>query len=165
MAPPDVERLVLLGTEAGVVVEPAEEQRHGRIVLEGLHPAVQRLLQVLGRHVVPAESLKTCRALPHPLQGGPGLAEMGAFPGQNLGRGFRHANSSDAGSVGVGSEGSRYPQSSGKSMGLWLTVGVPERAIWLLVRCRPCPPLIPSAATCRSRIRRTARANPGRRCA
>jgi hypothetical protein len=55
--------------------------------------------------------------LSHPLQGGPGLAEMDAFPGQYVGRGFKHANNSDAGSVGLGSEGTRYPQPSGKSIG------------------------------------------------
>jgi hypothetical protein len=55
--------------------------------------------------------------LSHPLEGGPGFSEMEAFPGQDVDRGFRHANSSDAGSVGVGSEWSRYPWLTGKSKG------------------------------------------------
>jgi hypothetical protein len=123
--PPDVERLVLLGAAAGFVVEPAEEQRHGRIVLESLHPAVERLLQVLGRYMFRAESLKTCGMLPHPLQGGPGFAEMKTFPGQNVDRGFRHANSSDAGSVGLRARGHATRSSSGSP---WVIEQTPRGA-------------------------------------
>ena len=143
MAPPDVERLVLLRTEADVIVEPAEEERHGRIVLECLHPAVKRLLEVLCRHVVPA-SLKTCRALPHPLQGGRDSLRWtrSKVRTSTAVSGMRTAPMLDRWTRG----GTHVPQPSGKSIGLGLTVGfgltvgVHERAIWLLVRCRPCPP-------------------------
>ena len=51
-----------------------------------------------------------------------------------------------------------------KSTGLEPRLGCAAVAIGMLVRCRPCLPLIPSVATCRSRTRRTARANPGQLC-
>ena len=52
VAAADVERLVRLGPQRGVVVEPAEEQRHARVVLQRLHPPVEGLLQVLGGDVI-----------------------------------------------------------------------------------------------------------------
>ena len=51
----DVEGLVQLAAQTGVVVEATEEQRHGRVVLERLHPPVEDLLQVLGGDVIGAE--------------------------------------------------------------------------------------------------------------
>ena len=75
---------------------------------------------MLGRYVVTAKRVQTRCVLPHPLQGGPGFAEMDAFPGQYVAGGFRHANSSDAGSVGLRGEGPRYLLAEGKSMGFHL---------------------------------------------
>ena len=46
--PADVEDLVLLRTQTGVVVKSAEEERDSRIVLQSLHPAIERLLEMLG---------------------------------------------------------------------------------------------------------------------
>ena len=113
---PDVEGLVLLRAETGVIVEPAEEQRHGRIVLEGLHPSVKRLLQVLGRDVITAERLKIGGVFAHPLQRCPGLIEMDPFLRQDVGGFFRHAKYSDAGPVNMGGEGPDYLAACDKSM-------------------------------------------------
>ncbi len=93
---PDVEGLVLLGAEVVVVVEPAEEQRHRRVVTQRLHPAVQGLPEVLGGDVVAADSRQPGRVLTHPLQRRPGVGQVGALGGQD-GLGLGHARTSGGG--------------------------------------------------------------------
>ena len=96
----DVEGLVLLGAESRVIVQPAEEERHRRIVLEALHPPVQGLLQVLGRDVIAADRLQARGVLTHPGQCGARLGQMGPLGVQCLGRFFGHARFSDANRLG-----------------------------------------------------------------
>ena len=55
VAAADVEDLVSLCAEGRGVVDPAEEQRHVRVVGQRLPPPVQLLAQELGGHVVAAD--------------------------------------------------------------------------------------------------------------
>jgi hypothetical protein len=116
MSAADVENLILLRSQTDVIVQPTEEQRDGRIVFEGLHPPVQRLLEVLGRHMITAKCLKAGCMFAHPLERCSGVLEMSAFPRQDVGGGFRHARYSDAGPASVGSEEPRYLVEGEKSM-------------------------------------------------
>lgn len=83
VAAADVARLVELSSQGSVVVEPAEEQRNGRVILEGAHPAVQQLLEVLSRDRVATHGSQAGRLGAHPRERGTGLGEVVAFRRQN----------------------------------------------------------------------------------
>ena len=69
VAAADVEPGAVLGMVL-LVVEPPEEQRHGRVVLEGLHPRVHRRLEVHLADPVPGgRRVQPRRPLPHPRRG------------------------------------------------------------------------------------------------
>ena len=59
-------------------------------------------------------------------QRGARLGEMGAFPSQDVDRGFRHAKSSDARSVGTGSGGPGYSLGGEESTEFFRPRGVPS---------------------------------------
>ena len=85
VATADIQTLVQVGAESAVVVQPTEEQRYLRIVLQGPHPPPQRLRQRLARHLVAALdplAVQGFGGLAHPVQGGPGVAQVRAFGGQ-----------------------------------------------------------------------------------
>ena len=114
VAAADVERLVRFGTQCGLVVEPAEEERDARIVLQRLHPPVEGLLQVLGGDMVAADGGQSRRVLTHPAQRRPGLGEMvrswtsgSSVLGGSGGGGRGHDEASDRLGGGRGEE-SRY---------------------------------------------------------
>jgi hypothetical protein len=83
MAPADIERFVLLSTKGCFVVQPAEEQRNVGRVLERLHPSVQRLLEMLGGHMISAECGQSGGVFTHLSQRGPRLVKVGPFGGKH----------------------------------------------------------------------------------
>ena len=164
--PADVEGLVLLRAEAGVVVKPAEEERDSRIVLQGLHPAIERLLEVLGRNVVAAECLQARPCVAASARARRATPRDGCVPAPGCRARFQACTMLRCWIGACWERGATLlGRVAEKSTGFGAAIGAhAAAAIGVLVRCRPCLPLIPSAATYRSRTRRTARANPGRPC-
>jgi len=84
VATPDVQPLVQLGAEGCGVVEATEEQRYGRVVLQGPHAAVEGLLQILrGDRVAAHGVFDAGGCFAHAVQRGAGLDEVAAFGGED----------------------------------------------------------------------------------
>ena len=84
VAASDVQAFVELRAQRRGVVEPSEEQGDRRVVLEGAHPPVQGLLEVLRGDRVAADGvLDACRGLAHASQRCAGLGEVSAFGGED----------------------------------------------------------------------------------
>jgi len=84
VATPDVQPLVQLGAERCGVVEATEEQRYGRVVLQGPHAAIEGLLQILrGDRVAAYGVFDAGGCFAHAVQRGAGLGEVAAFGGED----------------------------------------------------------------------------------
>jgi hypothetical protein len=92
------------------VVGPAEEERGGRVVDEGLRALVQGVGEVLGGDGVPALDPQAERALAHPCELRAGVGQVGLLGRERVGSGCRIGAWERVGDVRH--EGPRYARAS-----------------------------------------------------